>query len=321
MVSTPSSAEALIQQFSKPVKDDPIVMSRITGYAPVRGIVEFAELSLLMGRSERAGNVLKPTLHDFYDAKSSISSVSVSNGDNRAEGAFASVFTTSQPDALKDLLRKSDADSGFLNRWIFASGKPKQRVPIGGATIDLSACIPLLKLIQSWPMLGVTLGHAKQVQWSERAARRMSEFLLDTIYPMQQRDTTGFLSRLDLMYKKLVLLFSINMMDNEVTYETVEKVISMHNYIVAAYAIPQSKIGGSLINEVHAEIERHVRALTKKLGGPTLRELGQRLKRKQYPIDLISKVLKIMVENGEVEPVSTVGTKGGRPSMRYRWIS
>lgn len=315
LTGAPGSGEALVNMFSRPVFDDPANPKLLTGYAPVRGMVEFAELSQLTGRGARVGSVLKPTLHEFYDNSPLISVTSMTHGVNKAEEPFANLFTTSQPESLREILGSNDADSGFINRFVFASGKTKTRIPIGGLRIDMTPVVPYLERVHAWP------GTAQKViTWSADAFMKMSDFLRDVIYPIQKSDRSGFLSRIDLLYKKLALLFTVNLMEDEVSAETIEKVMSMHDYLIAAYAIPQSRIGDSKINEIHDELARHIQHLTAANTPPTIRELGMRVKRKKYAVDLIHKVLKIMGEMGEVEVVQDA-SKRGRPSTRYKWIS
>jgi hypothetical protein len=83
VVQSPASAEVLIHNFSKPVLD-PTNPKVVSYYAPVRGLIDFNELSGLVGRTNRQGNVLKPTLMEFYDASGVISTSSMTTGTKEA---------------------------------------------------------------------------------------------------------------------------------------------------------------------------------------------------------------------------------------------
>lgn len=311
-VSSPASAEVLISSFSKPVAD-PINPKAIAYYAPVRGLIEFNELSSLVGRAARKGNVLKPTLMEFYDASPLVATSSMTHGVKKAENPYASAFTTTQPLALKELLRETDAHSGFLNRWVFASGKPKRRVPIGGAQIDIRPAVMPLKEIAGWT------GRGKVVKWSDEAAAMFTEYFHSTLHPAQLRDETGLLTRMDLLAKKLILLLCANSKLDEVPEAIVVAVQSMFSYLTAAYGIPAAHIGSTVASEVKDEIMRHITRYTEKKGGITLRDLNKCLKRKNFPLELVSKTLKHLADLGFIEAAATKGP--GRPTVKYKVAS
>lgn len=312
-VNSPASAEVLINSFMKPVMDP--TNPKITAYyAPVRGMIEFNELSSLIGRASRKGNVLKPTLMEFYDGSSMISTSSMTTGVKRAENAYASCFTTTQPKALRDLVRDSDSHSGFLNRWIFATGTPKRRVAIGGAQIDTSSAVDPLQKIQGWAGIG-----GKMIQWTQPAAEMFTEYFHDVLHPAQLADDTGLLTRMDLLAKKLCLLLSINSHNSEVTARTVDRVISMFPYLTAAYGVPAAHIGSTISKDVTDELEKHIKNYSTKKGGISLNELKKCIRRKNFPIELVAKCLKYMTDLGYIEVFSTADSgRPGRPTVKYR---
>jgi hypothetical protein len=313
-VMSPGSAEALIYSFDKPVVD-PTNPKVIAYHAPVRGVIEFNELSSLTGRTARQGNVLKPTLMEFYDMAPVVATTSMSTGKKEAHQPFASVFTTTQPRALRDLIRKSDADSGFLNRWIFASGKAKQRIAIGGVKIDTDPAVKPLEDILGW------VGFGKDIQWSTEAMDIFTDFFHKTLHLKQINDDSGLLVRMDLLFKKLILLLTVNRQEDIVQPVVVERVLGMYNYLIAAYAIPAQQIGNTVALEIQEELLRHCKRITEKTGkGPTIRELGLRIKTRKYPSDLVLKSLDFLVKMGLLELDSSHTTKGGRPSVRYRYV-
>lgn len=311
-ISSPASAEHLIHQFMKPVTD-PNNPKIVAYYAPVRGLIEFNELSSLVGRASRKGNVLKPTLMEFYDGQQVVSTGSMTSGLKRAEQPFGSCFTTTQPLALKDLVRESDAHSGFLNRWVFATATPKKRVAVGGEMIDITPSVDPLKAIQGWA------GFGKQIQWGQPALDMFSDYFHGVLHPAQQADETGLLTRMDLLAKKLILLLSANSHDNEVQVKTVDRVISMFSYLTAAYGVPAAHIGSTISTEIRDELVRHITRYTDKKGGISLRELNKAIKRKNYPLDLVSKTLKYLTELQVIEVEATAGV--GRPTVKYKLCS
>jgi hypothetical protein len=294
---------------------DPANPKVIAFYAPIRGLIDFNELSALVGRTNRQGNVTKPTLMQMYDMEDSVSTSSMSHGIKEAHEPFASALTTTQPRAIRTLLTRGDADSGFLNRWVFAAGPEKQRVAIGGISVDIEPAVDPLLRVAGW---SASFGGTR-MQWSIEAGELFTKFFHSTIEPDKKRDESGLLVRMDLLMKKLILLLSANKMHKVVQEETVETALSMYPYIIDCYSIPAAQIGNSLSHEVREEILRHAQRYqdTKKLG-ITMRELNLRLKRKKYPIDLVAKTLKYMCDLGELEV--EVQKSVGRPTTRYKYV-
>ena len=309
-----ASAEVLIHSFSKPVPD-PTNPKIVAYYAPVRGLIEFNELSALIGRTQRTGNLLKPTLMEFYDATPEVSTMSMTGGKKLAAEPFGSAFTTTQPKALKELIGRTDADSGFLNRWVFASGQQKQRVAIGGISVDITPCVPPLQSIHGWA------GFGKKINWSPEAAERFTEIFHGVLQPAKITDEAGFLTRIDLLMKKLILLFCVNEMLEEVPVRIVELAYKMYPYLVSAYSIPAAQMGNTIYYEVMDEIRKHVKNLTdKNKTGATMRELNQRLARKKYPPRVIKDMLEFMCNtSGEIVMHVTKGARGPE-TARYKYV-
>ena len=308
LIQSPASAEALIGSFINPIYD-PTDAKKIAGYAPVRGLIEFNELSSLVGRASRKGNVLKPTLMEIYDGARVVQTLSMTHGKKRAENPFGSLFTTAQPLALKTLLREDDASSGFLNRIVFATATPKKRIPIGGKLIDIEPAVDPLRRVQGWA------GFGRIVSWSEDAVRLFTEFFHEVLYPAQQEDETGLLNRMDLLAKKLILLLCINEHRIEVPGEIVTKVAGMFSYITSAYGVPAAHIGSTINSEVRDELMKHIIKHTA-TGGITMRRLMLNIKRKNFPLDVVTKTMKHLTDLGFIEAQATTGV--GRPTVKFK---
>lgn len=309
-ISSPGSAEVLIYKFQKRI-EDPSTPGRIEDY-PVKGVIDFNELASLTGRSSRQGSVLAPTLMQFYDAEEEVATTSLTRGDMNAKKPYACAITTSQPKSLKTLLKSSDASSGFLNRWTYVVGKLKRPTAIGGAVVDITPAIAPLQKVRGWA------SRVGMMQWDQDAQEAFEEFFHSHIHPTKLDDESDLLNRIDLLCKKLVLLLSVNMMRTTATLEAVEQMKLMFPYIVACYGIPARHVGGSLSNEIQDAILEVVRDFNVRLKvGPTTRDIGQRLRRRKYPLDLFNKILKVMVEGEELEAYNVNAGKRGRPSVRY----
>ena len=317
-VSSPGSAEVLINSFSKPITD-PTNPKVITGYGSVTGLIDFNELSGLIGRASRTGSVLKPHLMEFYDGNEVISSVSLTSGLKRAERAYASASTTSQPGSLRTLLNAGDDASGFLNRWLFVAGPEKKRVAIGGAMVDVEPAVDPLKRIQLW---AGTFAPNEYMEWSLDAIEVFEDWFHNRFEVDRKLAESDMLTRTDLLMKKIVLLLSANKLERVVSDTTVKAAVSLYDYIKACYEVPEREIRTTLNSEIGDTIIERVVAYEKTHGkGPSTRDLTKSLWRKNYPKELIVKNLENLEKLGLLTTTAVApSTAGGRPAIRYRYV-
>lgn len=308
LISTPASAEFLIKQFNLPLLDDE---NNEIGLLPVRGLVKFNELSTLTSRASRAGNVIKPTLMEFYDGDSYISTGSISGGLNSAKDPYCSVHTTTQPRAFRDLVSQADMVSGFLNRWIFVGGKYKKRVSISTQVIETVHLAEQLKKIHRWP------GNGLSIPLSLQAQKEFEVFYQDVLYPTIMADETDLLTRIDLTMKKLMLLLTINRQEKEVNVEIIRKLPTLYEYLLECYGASSAAIVNTKNNEIRSELLRHIKRLTTKEDpfGPTINELNKRIKNKNYDPKAVITVIEQMEKLGEILVTKTTRTK------KYAYVS
>ncbi len=318
-MNTPSSGENMIQQFYHPIAD-PHNAKAILGYSSIRGIVDYNELSGLIGRGSRVGSTVKSTLMDFFDAKKTITSASVTNGAFRAENSFCSVLTTTQPKALRGLLDQSDIDSGFLNRWLFVTGTMKEREAFGGTEIDLRPAIQPLVDIHEWADGG------RMVKWSNNEAKaEYTRLFVNRLNPAELSDDP-LLARVNLLCKKLVLLLSANEMREEVTLEIVQKVEKLYDYILAVFGVPQAEMGRTDTKEIEDKILKVIRDWEKKnpkSGGCPMHQITKYFQSKRFERSMVEKALKILTSLNLVQAYAPEPTPGktGRPAgPRYKVV-
>lgn len=312
-IRSPGSAEYLVHEFQS-VTDDPSNPKKKL-YWPVRGLVEFGELSTFMGTANRMGNNLKPQLMEIYDAGEEVSSGSLGGGLRRADYPFGSVISTTQHRSLRKLLSDGDDGSGFINRWIFAQGKLKQRLSRGGVTIDVTTPGIKLKHIHQWATL------PKQIEWSQDASDLWESFFRSTVDPTQSKadeSGTAVLGRIDLLMKKLFLLFAINRMEDVLSKESVQQGIDMWHYLLATYGVVNVEMRKNQNTDLREEVLLQIERLSKANGKePSRREIYSAVKRKvdgdKQLIDIIDNLIKLDLIH-EIQP-----TKGvrGRPTTRY----
>jgi hypothetical protein len=314
-VASPGSAEVLIHNFQKPVMDltNPKV---VAFYAPVRGMIDFNELSSLIARTSRQGNATIPTLMQFYDMEPMVATSSMTHGAKEAHEPFASVLTTTQPRALRNLITKADDASGFLNRWVFAPGKEKQRFAIGGVQVDMEPVIPYLQSLIGW---AGSFKSDEMIGWEPDAAERFTDFFHKRVEIDKKKSDTDLIIRIDLLLKKLILLFTANRKERKASLRSVEDAIACYDYLIAAYKIPAGQIGNTLGNEISEAIMGIVSKqynLDKK--GVTLNQIAKSLKRRKYPHDMLLKTADGLVKLGFLTVEATKTGSVGRPTTRYK---
>lgn len=318
ITAVPGSGEALVKMFSHQ-SIDPSLPKGSRVYTPVNGIVDYDEFAALISRASRPGSTIKTVVMAMSDCRKRVSTSAITTGDQYAESPFCSVTASTQPKAVRSLLNKSDADSGFLNRWLFIGGSPKQRIAIGGLRspyrVDLTAATDELKGIRSWG------AKQRRVTWTEDAAVEFTKFFDDVLYPVMLADESSLLKRLDLTMKRICLLFAINQRSEVVTLEMVKNAKKLFTYLVKCYGILDAEIGISQLTEITNELLRHItRHQEKTHRGASARDLQRYTARKKYPPDMLKRALENMVALDWIE-IEKPSAKVGRPTIRYKAVS
>lgn len=321
--ASPGSAEALIDTFIR-YEYDGSEPDKIVGRLPVRGLVTFPEFSLLVSKASRTGSALKPVLIELYDAAGPVGTRSRGAGTTRVEHGdyFCQILSTTQPQVIRELLNRSDAHSGFANRWIFATGVRK---PLhawgGGRPVDLRSATLSARTLKTWA------NKTRLVAPSEPAKKTWSEFFRAYLEPIRvEENKLTLLTRSDLMLKKLILLFAVNEQTEIVNPELIERVFKVWPNIAATsgYLIEEIKRSsaeqppgsGDFAEELLGAIERH----SESVGRPPSRRDILRLlpERYQRHPNEIAKSLKVLLELGMIEEIISPAGKRGRPTIRYR---
>ena len=299
------SGEALIDSFVELHEDtgEPYTV-------PVRGLMHFDELSSLVGKSANSGSILKPVLMEFYDKSSIISTKSRSYGSAQATDAFGSCVTTTQPNSLRRLVSYEDADSGFLNRWVFVWGVPKERVAYGGQQVDLERAAIQLRGVKSWAAqhrpLAMKLEGEALAAWEDFFHRVIVPNTGDTyVYEDDLNEAAdALLGRIALLFKKLIVLFAIDRKELTPSVRTVLDAVSLWEYVQSTYRM----VGVSLITNEHRELEDAVLRLIEKYAkegrtGPRRSAIADALKTK-YSREDVKRAIKTLEEIGTIEEVT-----------------
>lgn len=306
----PGSAEALVDNFSRPIQD--LNTHQITGYGNVRGLLKIDELSSLMGRSARVGSTLKPQLMELYDAPDEIELRSRGAGVVHAEKPFCAMVTTTQPEVMQRLLSSDDIDSGFMNRIIPCIGEHKKMSAFTDINYNTGPSIDALKKIHTWSMTGhvITL--------TDEAKADFEEFFQERIVP-HKLGNSPMMARIDLTMKKIMLLLAINEMSDVVTDVMVEKTIQLYPYLLAVYGQTERRMAVSQSDECGNRVLQFISDFTQKNKKyPTMRDIVRVCVTKTNDRAAVQKAMEMLQKSGFVEEEMILTTaKGGRPTKRY----
>lgn len=310
-VGNPGSSEFMVKQFMKQIRD-----VNNPGLPPekvsVRGLIEFEELATLMKRSNSPSSTLAQFLIEFYDAKGDVQTGSLTHGGFVATDPFASTLSTTQPRALRDIISNEHVSSGFLNRWIFATGKAKEIDPIGGEVLDIDPLVNPLQRVFAW-----ATGVSSIIQWDPAAYRLASDFIIDVIRPIKKADDTDLFARVDLVFKKLVLLNTVNLQRQSVPAEAVEWSMGAFNYIVNTYKSLDKAVHHNVDEELRQAIIKAILGQSRKTGRPpSMRQISDRVGTRKFTGEQIVRCVQTLEKIGVITEIPP-GNGPGRKAVRY----
>jgi hypothetical protein len=312
-INNPGSGEYLIRQFSNEYidpnnpKGPPIISS-------VNGIVDFDEMYTLMKKVRGQSSTLRPAIMELADGKNKIAVGSLGIGTAHAPDSFCSIIVSTQPKAVREIISQDDVNSGFMNRWLFASGRTKPRAARPQFKIDLERAEEKLKDIKRWSAI------ERLIDFTTEGGEAFDRIFNDYIDPTIQNDDTLMLKRMDLYAKKLMLLFAINSKQEHVTPDIVDKIMPILHYMQECHSIVHSEIGGGKEWELNQLIEkacsRHWREHKK---GATPRDIQRYIQKHKYSVEHIKRSLDAMVAVDILE-IDKPTKQVGRPTIRYKVV-
>lgn len=305
------SGEVLIKQFQHAIVDP--VTNKVIGYWPgVKAVLDFEELAELVSKNSRMGSTLKNVLMNMYDSPVWLSSTSMAHGNIVAEKPFGSAITTTQYDSIRSLISKGDDVSGFANRWTFVTGPAKKQFSVNRAQVDTSRASGLLAGINMR-----TRAH-ELITWADTGEKAWDTFFHSTLHAARAQTDMTIIQRIDLMLKKLFLLFAVNENSSQVTESIVTRVLSLFPYLIETYGVVEQKISATVEGDDTDRIMRHIHRLTTNSRGPTATELYRMMKNKNNSPTKVRKILENLVVLGMVTELKVPpGPKGGRPTSCY----
>lgn len=305
-IGQPGSGEYIVAAFDE--------IDELEGRIPVRGLLSYDEFANLVATGVRVGSTVAGSLLELYDAPPIMSS-GAGSGKNKneriAENPFGSVISTTQTGSIKNLLDKKDDVSGLMSRWVFASGQLKPPRAIGQVAVNLSVPTGILNRIYDDSKIAPV-----DMPWTPQAAELWTEFFLGTVHPTKvQSEKQGIymLQRLDLLMKKLIMLFSANMEVLAVPKAAVEQAIKVFPYFMATYGVVNTEMEKTDLGERADVIVDFINEYIKanKIE-PTRGAIWQR-KRKSFKDDNTAfiKMLENMVNIGILVKYEAVGKQKG----------
>lgn len=303
-----ASGEALVDVLAVMV-DDPATEGKVQ--APVRGLVSDAELSALMMRANRTGNTLKENMQDFYDSTMPVSIFSRTSGRREVKEHFVSFVTSTQHDRLQDLLRSQDEASGFISRWMFAYGAAKPRSPRRTLVLDTSPCVDSLRAVRAWSSVNRVVDFH-----TPRTEARWDRFFAHVLDPIISSAETASLVRLDLLCRKILLLFAINDHSTSVTIEHIQSLELLWPYLLSGHSHVHDAVTIDALSLLMDRIEIFVsRFHDMRSQWPTRRDMSRGFSKRRKDFDY---ALEGLLRDGRLIEVLQKPAAGGRPTTRYR---
>lgn len=219
------------------------------------------------------------------------------------------MVTTTQPAAIHDFLRRTDAHSGFLNRWVFAAGKRRRdRISYGGVQTNIATPILHLKNMHHAFKAAPTVYHLAGdalVEWDT--------FFQKEIVPLHDFTDESMLSRIDLTLKKIILLFTLNEGEAQPTADIVRRAIKVYQYLRQTYMVFSKDISFNEQEDCRVQILKIIERRGK--DGASLRDITRGLGGK-FPSQTIATTLKLMIDLDELEEHISQNKKGPK-TKRY----
>lgn len=319
LVGEVASGEALIGIFEKTV----VVSSTMPpAYVPVKGLVEFDELSTILGKSSMMGSTLKGRMMQFIDGQDIVSNYSQTNKLKKAVDPFAAFTTGSQPKALRKLLDSQDVSSGYLNRWLFVSGPKKEQFDfIGGVLIDFSKALDKLAIVNVWCKKPTPNSPSRMLPWDEDAFKAYNTWI-KPINDRIDRSDDDLLVRVKAHYFKLMLCFAVNRHAMSISLAEVAFIQNIHEYVMANYKLVGAEIGMTVDQEIVDRVYNYIKRKEQMIGtewvGPSRAEMYAALKTKNIKDKQINDAVDTLVKGNRIEEFKVNTGKRGRPSKRTR---
>lgn len=279
---------------------------------PKQTLADIPELSSFFGRTaKQSTNQLKEKFMDAFDAYSDEITYKSYSKKIIVKRPFFQAVSTTQPAAIRVFLDRGDIVSGFLNRWVFASGTPR-RTPLshGGIEPDIEQPTDTLRQLRSW----VKKGRKLQLNYGTPAFQIWDDFFHSQLYPHRESTGDDIYKRIDLYLKKLIVLFCINEKQSVVTSEIVERVTKLFPYLVKTYSMFSQALKADDYSDCMQEIETILAS-----GGTNIFTLSKQLY-SRHSLEIVLKCIQQMEATGMIEVDAKSVKSKDRSKIVYRLV-
>lgn len=295
---------------------------------PIAGLMQISELSGLLRAAARKDSTLETYLIQMYDCEDEVSSSARSTGGTTtAPQPYLCLSAGVQPPLIRTLVSKDMNDSGFANRFVWAYGPPKERQPLGDPD-ELPDAVSYLGLklaevrrnVESAGEFRPKFG-GRVLYWDPAAKQLWFDFFRSTVNPAwESMPAADPASRAELLVKKLILIFTVNLGKTSVPPEAVEQAIAMWDYISTTYRMVGSNMTSTVARENEEEIIEVIRRHQEKNNGmgPTASEMRWGKMRNSLTVDDLNRILQSLIKMDIVEEMPPAKGSRGRPAKRYR---
>lgn len=314
ILDRPGSGEALAKMLSG--DESPGAGMPPYHLGDVKGYLDFDELSELMNKGSRLGSTLKDKLLELYDAPEELTNFSLTGGRYSAIRPFCSITTSTQPETMRKLFTKGDMHSGFLNRFIFITGTPKDPVAYGTPTISVTPAALQLRSVVQW--IGQHNG-AIDLRWSPEAIETWTGFFHDHIAKGQ----SDIKMRLGFVLRKFVMLFAVNGHRETANVDDVKRAISLYRFLAAAYGVVEdSSLTNVDVADMEQEVLRWIRQQYRDDPAKSLTAYAvqHQFRTRKWSIEQINRIMKSLTESGALAAARLNGQRRGRPPKSQPFV-
>lgn len=266
LLAQPGSGETLIDMMAAGTVVDLDSGKVLRGN--VKGYLNYDELAQLVHQGSRQGSTTKTILTTMFDG-STVSTSSRTHKESIAHDPFLTLTSNIPPATMRELFTQGEAASGFLNRFTFVTVTD---------TKTQSAFTPEVNPDADY--LGARL--AEIVKWGKSVSRVTPDAdaveLVEQFFNMELlryspktgNDVDPMMVRLELMFKKFMLLFAVNEMSSTLTCDHVEKAIKLYWIVKPGLERTADSVGKSaeaeledaIVAKVTGYFRKHTEALT-----------------------------------------------------------
>lgn len=307
VISQPGSGEVLIDSFAAGTVVDADNGRVLKGN--VKGYLNYDELTQLVKQGARQGSTIDTVLTSMFDG-STVSTTSRTHKEAIAHDPYLTLTSNIPPATMREMFTQGAAVSGFLNRFTFVTiNEYKPQRAIGAPVIpDYDYLGSKLAEIVKWAK------HVPLITPGDDAMELIEQFFnmeLAQYSPRTGNDVDPMMVRIELMFKKFMLLFAVNEMSETLTREHVEKAIKLYWIIKPGFERTSDSVGKSATSVLEDAIVEKVTDYFKKHAEPlTEGDIWNRhckimrvVKREGLERYQFEQALKSLVRTGELDEV------------------